>query len=166
MLHDLGYLVDYRKHQRHGYYLVHNAALDAFDPREIEILAHLVRFHRGTTPSAKKHPTFAALRPWQQRVIERLVAILQIGDAFDRTHAGRVKEIYCAITKKKVRLEVVSKFDVTLELDAARQHTKLFESLFAREVTVRKGLKGARRAKARKSGSDRQKRPMPALPST
>src|SRR5436190_3753377 len=47
LLHDLGYLVDYEGHHKHGFYLITNAALDAFDQREIEIIAHLVRYHRG-----------------------------------------------------------------------------------------------------------------------
>jgi exopolyphosphatase/guanosine-5'-triphosphate,3'-diphosphate pyrophosphatase len=140
-LHDLGYLVDYRKHHLHGYYLVTNAALDAFDPREIEIIAHLVRFHRGARPRAERHPTFAELKPWQQRTVERLVSILQIADALDRSHARRVREVYCSIAKKKVRIEVVSKVDVTLELDAAKRRKRLFERLFERDVTVKKGLR-------------------------
>ena len=140
-LHDLGYLIDYRKHHLHGYYLVTNAALDAFDPREIEVIAHLVRFHRGARPRPERHPTFAELKPWQQRTIERLVSILQIADALDRSHARRVREVYCSITGKKVRLEVVSRMSVTLELDAAKKRKRLFERLFEREVVVKKALK-------------------------
>jgi exopolyphosphatase/guanosine-5'-triphosphate,3'-diphosphate pyrophosphatase len=138
LVHDIGYLVDYRKHHLHGYYLVTNAALDAFDPREIEIVAHLVRFHRGARPRAERHPSFAALKTWQQRTIERLVSILQLADALDRSHARRVRQVYGAISRKKVKLDVVSRVDITLELDALKKRRRLFEKLFEREVKATK----------------------------
>ena len=96
LLHDLGYSIHYRGHHKHAYYLITNAVLDAFDQREIEIIAHVARYHRGAAPKAS-HPTLAALKPWQQRIIRKLAALLRVADSLDRTHASRVEEIYCAI---------------------------------------------------------------------
>ena len=146
LLHDLGYLIDYEKHHRHGYYLVRSAPLDAFDPREIEILAHLVRYHRGRSPSAR-HATMRPLRAWQQKTIEKLTPLLRIADALDRSHARRVAEIYCSIRERRVRLEVLSRYDVDLELDTAKPHAELFEAVYGRRLRLRQGLERARRAK-------------------
>jgi len=143
LLHDLGYLIDYEQHQHHGYYLVRNAPLDAFDPREIEILAHLVRYHRGARPKAR-HQSMEPLRAWQLKVIEKLTPILRIADAFDRSHARRVKEVYCSIRKRSVRLEILSRYNVDLELDSAGGHAKLFAKTYGRELRVRRGLEKAR----------------------
>ena len=52
LLHDIGYSIHYRGHHKHAYYLITNAELDAFDQREIEIIAHVARYHRGPTPKA------------------------------------------------------------------------------------------------------------------
>ena len=142
LLHDLGYLVDYHQHHKHGFYLVRSAALDAFDQREMEIIAHLVRYHRGAVPKPK-HEAFAALKPWQQRVILQLAALLRLADALDRSHARRVEEVYCAIRKRRVRLEVMSPYDVDLELATARQRAGLFEEVFGRKLVVRQGLETA-----------------------
>ncbi len=144
LLHDLGYLVDYEGHHKHGFYLITNAALDAFDQREIEIVAHLVRYHRGGAPKAK-HTTFAALKPWQQRTVTRLAALLRIADALDRSHAKRVEQVYCAIREKSVRLEVLSRYDIELELSTARDRAGLFEEVFGRTLKVRQGLEKAGR---------------------
>jgi exopolyphosphatase / guanosine-5'-triphosphate,3'-diphosphate pyrophosphatase len=143
LLHDVGYAVDYERHHKHGYYLITNAALDAFDPREIEVIAHVVRYHRGAAPSLR-HATFAALRGWQRRTVEALAALLRLAEALDRSHARRVEEIYCAIRKKRIRVEVVSPWDVTLELDTARSRSDLFEQVFDRAVDVRQGLRAAK----------------------
>ena len=139
LLHDIGYSIHYQGHHKHAYYLISNAVLDAFDPREIEIVAHVARYHRGATPKSS-HPTFAALKPWQQRIIRQLTALLRIADALDRTHASRVEEIYGSIRARKVTLEVVSRYAVDLELEAAGEHGRFFESVFGRSLRLRQGL--------------------------
>jgi exopolyphosphatase/guanosine-5'-triphosphate,3'-diphosphate pyrophosphatase len=142
LLHDIGYTIHYKGHHKHAYYLIANAVLDAFDQREIEIIAHVARYHRGATPKPG-HPTMAALKPWQQRTIRKLAALIRVADALDRTHASRVDEIYCAIRGHKVTLEVLSRYSVELELEAAREHGRFFEKVFACRLRLRQGLEVA-----------------------
>ncbi|MEM7482166.1 MAG: Ppx/GppA phosphatase family protein [Acidobacteriota bacterium] len=139
MLHDIGYLVGYRRHHKHSYYLITSAPLDAFDPREIAVIAHVARYHRRATPS-KKHPTFAALKGWQQTSVRKLAPLLRIADALDRSHAQRVENLYCSIRKKKVVMEVISSLDIDLELRSTRERARLFNKVFGCKVKVRQGL--------------------------
>jgi exopolyphosphatase/guanosine-5'-triphosphate,3'-diphosphate pyrophosphatase len=139
LLHDIGYSIHYKGHHKHAYYLITSAVLDAFDQREIEILAHVARYHRGAAPKAS-HPTMAALKPWQQRTIRKLAALIRVADALDRTHASRVDEIYCAIRGHKVTLEVLSRYSVDLELESAREHGRFFEKVFDCRLRLRQGL--------------------------
>jgi exopolyphosphatase / guanosine-5'-triphosphate,3'-diphosphate pyrophosphatase len=142
LLHDIGYSIHYRGHHKHAYYLIANAVLDAFDQREIEIIAHVARYHRGAAPKAS-HPTLAALKPWQQRTIRKLAALLRVADALDYTHASRVEEIYCAIRGRRVTLEVLSRYAVDLELEAAREHGPFFQKVFGGDLRLRQGLEVA-----------------------
>jgi exopolyphosphatase / guanosine-5'-triphosphate,3'-diphosphate pyrophosphatase len=142
LLHDVGYSIHYRNHHKHAYYLIANAGLDGFDQPEIEIIAHVARYHRGAAPKAD-HPGFAALRPWQQKTVRRLAVLLRIADALDRTHASRVEEIYGAIRGDRVRIEVVSPYVVDLELEAAREHRAYFEKVFGARLSLRQGLETA-----------------------
>ena len=142
LLHDIGYSIHYRKHHEHSLYLIENAALDAFDPTEVEIVARVARFHRGAPPSPK-HPALAGSKPWQQRTIRTLAALLRLADALDRTHASRVEQLYCSIRPKRVKLEVISPYAVDLELEAALHHGRLFEKVFGRRLAVRQGLETA-----------------------
>jgi exopolyphosphatase/guanosine-5'-triphosphate,3'-diphosphate pyrophosphatase len=144
LLHDIGYSIHYRGHHKHAYYLITNAVLDAFDQREVEIIAHVARYHRGAVPKPS-HPTLAALKPWQQRTIRKLAALLRVADSLDRTHASRVEEIYCAIRGRgrKVTLEVLSRYAVDLELEAAREHGRFFERVFDCSLRLRQGLEVA-----------------------
>jgi len=149
LLHDVGYSIHFQRHHKHSQYLISTAGLDAFDPREIEIVAHVARYHRGARPQAG-HETFAALEAWQQRVIERLAALLRVANALDRTHAARVVELYASLVKRRrVIVELLSPFDVSLELAAARHRAGLFERLFERRLEFRQGLaRAAARAAA------------------
>ena len=142
LLHDIGYSINYRNHHKHSYYLIHNATLDAFDPGELEIISHVARYHRGARPKPE-HPTFAALKPWQQKTVTKLAALLRVADSLDRTHASRVEEVYAAIRPKRVKLEVLSRWDVELELEAVRASAPFFEQVFGRKLAVRQGLEAA-----------------------
>lgn len=143
LLHDVGYAIHYRSHHKHSYYLIANATFDAFDPREVEIVAHVARYHRGAGPKPD-HPSFQALKTWQQRTVTALAVLLRLADALDRTHASRVEELYCAIRPRSVRLEVLSSYDVALELEAARENGAFFERVFARRLRLRQGLEPVR----------------------
>lgn len=144
LLHDIGYSIHYRGHHKHAYYLITNAVLDAFDQREVEVIAHAARYHRGAPPKAS-HPTFAALKPWQQRTIRKLAALLRVADSLDRTHASRVEEIYCSIggRGRKVTLELLSRYAVDLELESARENGRFFEKVFNCSLRLRQGLEVA-----------------------
>jgi exopolyphosphatase/guanosine-5'-triphosphate,3'-diphosphate pyrophosphatase len=143
LLHDIGYSVHYRNHHKHTYYLIANAGLAGFDPPEIEIIAHVARYHRGSPPSRRKQATFAALKPWQQKTVRRLAVLLRLADALDRTHASRVKQVFGAIGDDRVRIEVESPYEVELELEAAREHRRHFEKVFGARLSLRQGLETA-----------------------
>jgi exopolyphosphatase / guanosine-5'-triphosphate,3'-diphosphate pyrophosphatase len=142
LLHDIGYQVNYRGHHKHSFYLILSATLDAFDQREIEIVAHTARYHRGARPK-QEHPAFAAMKPWQQRTVLKLAALLRVADGLDRTHASRVEEIYAAIRPRRVKLELLSRYDVELEMEEVRRHAPFFRQVFGRQLAVRQGLEAA-----------------------
>jgi exopolyphosphatase/guanosine-5'-triphosphate,3'-diphosphate pyrophosphatase len=140
LLHDIGYSIHFERHHKHSHYLITTADLDGFDPREIEVIAEVARYHRGAPPRLR-HVSFAALRPWQQRAVEKLAALLRVANALDRTHATRVVELYASLKgRREVIVEVMSPFDVELELQAARHRARLFETVFDRRLTFRQGL--------------------------
>lgn len=143
LLHDVGHSIHFQRHHKHSHYLISTADLDGFDRREIEILAEVARYHRGAPPRLR-HPTFAAQRAWQQRSIEKLTALLRVANALDVTHAARVIELHASFDgRRKVRVEVLSPFDVGLELEAAERCAGLFRDVLGRQITFRQGLESS-----------------------
>ena len=50
MLHDIGVTVDYDDHHKHSRYLILNAGLPGFTPREVALIAQIARYHRKGSP--------------------------------------------------------------------------------------------------------------------
>lgn len=141
LLHDIGHSIHFERHHKHSHYLITTADLDGFDRREIEIVAEVARYHRGAPPRLR-HTSFAALRPWQQRTIEKLTALLRVANALDCTHATRVIDLYASLKgRREVLVEVLSPFEVDLELQSARERARLFRRIFGRRLTFRQGLR-------------------------
>ena len=51
LLHDIGMAVDYDDHHKHSRYLILNAGLPGFTPREVALIAQMARYHRKGTPA-------------------------------------------------------------------------------------------------------------------
>ena len=52
MLHDVGVTIDYDDHHRHSHYLIESSGLPGFDPRELELVALIARWHRKGDPDS------------------------------------------------------------------------------------------------------------------
>jgi exopolyphosphatase/guanosine-5'-triphosphate,3'-diphosphate pyrophosphatase len=95
LLHDVGYLINYDQHHKHGYHLIVHADLPGFSATEIEVIANLARYHRRSEPK-RGHRTFDRLPKEERAVVEVLAGILRIADGLDRTHTQRVEGIELA----------------------------------------------------------------------
>jgi exopolyphosphatase/guanosine-5'-triphosphate,3'-diphosphate pyrophosphatase len=136
LLHDVGYSIHFQRHHKHSRYLIATSNLDAFDPREIEVIAEVARYHRGARPKLS-HEGFAALEGWQRRAVRPLAGLLRIANALDRTHAARVEDLRVSLVKRKrVVIEVIARLDLSLELTAARHRARLFERVTGRRVAL------------------------------
>ncbi len=75
MLHDVGVVVDYNDHHKHGFYLVLNAGLPGYDHRELGLIALLVRAHRKSPPGLEW--LAPVLDPGDDECLWRLAACLR-----------------------------------------------------------------------------------------
>ena len=136
MLHDIGWHIAPSKHHRHSMYLVQNGGLMGFSSREIEIIANMTRYHRGSMPR-KSHKPYMALSSADRYAVDVGGAILRIADGLDRSHSRVVRDLKCQIGKRRVKIVISGRGDIELELWAARRKTDLFARVFRREITFR-----------------------------
>ena len=83
-MHTIGMGVAFRSYHQHGSYLIEHSEFRGFDPTEIAILASLVRYHRRGFPQSPYQP-YQALSAQDRLRVDRMVAILHLADALDRT---------------------------------------------------------------------------------
>ena len=138
LLHDVGYHINYEKHNQHSYHLISHADLLGMTPAEQIAIAHIARYHRGAKPR-KSHRAFAALdRVLRERIV-KLSALLRFADGFDRGHVGAVAKLKMRWAADALRVTVVETegaSTVRLECWGASRKKELLEDVLGRPVEV------------------------------
>ncbi len=128
MLHDIGTAVDYDDHHKHSRYLVLNAGLPGFTPREVALIAQMVRYHRKGTPSLGELEPLAA--KGDDALLARGAALLRLTEQLERARDQAVHEVALTVRDDHVELRLTSDEDVTLARWMAQRETDLFERAF------------------------------------
>lgn len=143
LLHDVGYLISHEDHHKHSYYLIRNGGLAGFTEREVEIIANVARYHRKGRPR-KSDYSYASLERADRPVVKKLLALLRLANALDRTHYSVVESIDCRIRPEGVLVLVHCDKDAELEMWTARRQGEPFERAFERPLEVKLAREEAR----------------------
>jgi exopolyphosphatase/guanosine-5'-triphosphate,3'-diphosphate pyrophosphatase len=134
MLHDIGVTVDYDDHHKHSRYLILNAGLPGFAPREVALVAQMARYHR------KGSPGFGELAPLvregDDELLARCSALLRLAEQLERSRDQLVHEARVDVRDGTVRLELVTGGDVSVARWAAERQADLFEAAFGKRLEV------------------------------
>jgi exopolyphosphatase/guanosine-5'-triphosphate,3'-diphosphate pyrophosphatase len=133
-LHDIGMAVDYDDHHKHSRYLILNAGLAGFSPRESALIGQTARYHRKGTPTMGE---FAGLaRPGDAALLDRLSALVRLGEQLERSRDQAVRTAEVVVSDGHVELRLHATEDVTIARWAAERQSDLFERAFGRELSV------------------------------
>jgi exopolyphosphatase/guanosine-5'-triphosphate,3'-diphosphate pyrophosphatase len=134
VLHDIGMSVDYDDHHKHSRYLILNAGLPGFEPREVALIAQAARYHR------KGMPEFGELAPLAQEGdaerLDRLASLLRLAEDLERSRDQSVSAAHVAPHNGTIRLELDAAGPAAVERWAAQREVELFERAFHRELKV------------------------------
>ncbi len=134
VLHDIGMSVDYDDHHKHSRYLILNAGLPGFDPREVALVAQAARYHR------KGMPDFGELSPLAQdgddARLDRLAILLRLAEDLERSRDQSVRAAHVAADNGTIRLELEADGTASVERWAAQREVELFERAFGRDLKV------------------------------
>jgi exopolyphosphatase/guanosine-5'-triphosphate,3'-diphosphate pyrophosphatase len=133
LLHDVGYAVAQSAHHKHSLYLIRNAGLDGFTPRERDLVANVARYHRKALP-ADQHAEYMALHEADRTLVRRLGALLRLADGLDADHFQVVEEATVVDRDDHIRLELRARDVPDLDLWAAERNGDLFELEFGRHI--------------------------------
>jgi len=135
LLHDIGVTVDYDDHHKHSRYLILNADLGGFTPREAALVGQMARYHRKGNPGLG---AFAAVaRPGDEALLARGAALLRLAEQLERSRDQTVRHARMTVHDGRVELSLEADEDVTIARWAAAQHGDVFRRAFGRELEVR-----------------------------
>ena len=136
ILHDIGQLIGYERHEHHAAYIIRNGDLRGFTTKEREELALLARYHRKSRPK-RRDPEFAQLGPKRRRVIELLAGMLRVADGLDRSHHQSVADLRCETKGKTLSIIAQVVGDAELEVWGAKRKLKLLARALRRELVLK-----------------------------
>lgn len=134
LLHDIGYVEGYEAHHKTAFRLISAAAIPGLSAREQTLIAHIARYHRGSTPDPAKHTAFAALPPEDRGLIEQLGAILRFADGLDRSHTNAVQDLRCELDGDRLIVTLLPGIGDEAERWAGAKKARWFESVFGVKV--------------------------------
>lgn len=136
-LQDVGYLINYEKHHKHSYHLILNSGLPGFQPGDLELIANIARYHRGSRPK-QRHDNFRQLSPDNRQRVRKLAAILRLAGGFDRTHTGQVRDVVVECHDNgRLSMDAVAAENPDVDLWSARRRAKMFEKVFKTSLDIR-----------------------------
>jgi exopolyphosphatase / guanosine-5'-triphosphate,3'-diphosphate pyrophosphatase len=133
LLHDVGVHISYERHHRHSYYLIKNGDLRGFDPKEIEVIALIARYHRQATPK-KSHEGFTDLGGQSRKIVRVLSAIVRLAEGLDRSHAQTIAGIDLYPRGDDYLARLRAKGDAELEIWSAHRHVAPLEELLGKPL--------------------------------
>ena len=156
LLHDIGVHISYSRHHKHSYYLIKNGDLRGFEPREIEIMALVARYHRRGLPK-RSQAGYGDLSGARRRTVRTLSAMLRVAEGLDRSHAQSVSSVSVAPGAHDCLLKLAPAGDTELELWAAQRNVAPLESVLGRIIRCELDA-GKRRPSGRGTASTGRRR--------
>ena len=134
MLHDIGTAVDYDDHHKHSRYLILNAGLPGFSPRETALVGQVTRYHRKGNPGLGEFGALA--RDGDEELLARCSAVLRLAEQLERPRDQTVRGLGIELVDGRVELRLDHSEDVTVARWAAERQRELFRRAFGRELTI------------------------------
>lgn len=138
LLHDIGLAVNYERHHKHTYYLIHHADIPGLSERERELVARVARYHRRSAPDLK-HSGLEGLLPSEARTVRKLATLLRVANALDHSHQQAIKELKASQGREGVTLHLRTRQPLDLELWNVERQIANFRSVFGKRLSLHVG---------------------------
>jgi exopolyphosphatase/guanosine-5'-triphosphate,3'-diphosphate pyrophosphatase len=136
MLHDVGMTISYADHHKHSRYLIENAELYGFDPRERALIAQITRYHR------KGVPKLGVIEPLTRQgdadLLARCAVILRLAEHLERGRDQSVSAARLRANGDGVDLHLEAAGDLTLPRWSVERYgdDEAFARVFDRRLLI------------------------------
>jgi len=137
ILHDIGKFIQLKNHSEHSANIIKGTELLGLDQRQTEIVASVAKYH-STKFLLSDDVNLQKMDQNDRLVIAKLLAILRIADALDRSHSSKVKDIKVQIKNRKLKLKIISDQRILLEKWSIETKSEFFEDVFGLKPEITK----------------------------
>jgi exopolyphosphatase/guanosine-5'-triphosphate,3'-diphosphate pyrophosphatase len=134
LLHDIGTAVDYDDHHKHSRYLILNAGLPGFSPREVEMVALIARYHRKGEPDASELGPLKRKRDDERLAL--LSGVIRLAEQLERSRDGIVANVELSVPNGKVVLQPELRGDASVAIWSARRNSDLLSRAIDKPVEI------------------------------
>jgi exopolyphosphatase/guanosine-5'-triphosphate,3'-diphosphate pyrophosphatase len=134
LLHDIGTAVDYDDHHKHSRYLILNAGLPGFTPREVELIALIARYHRKGDPDASELGPLKRKRDDERLAL--LSGVIRLAEQLERSRDGSVASVSLSAPNGTVVIEPELRGDASVAIWSARRNADLLERAIDKRVEI------------------------------
>jgi exopolyphosphatase/guanosine-5'-triphosphate,3'-diphosphate pyrophosphatase len=135
ILHDIGMFIKASGHHKHGQYIVVNSEIFGLHADELEIIANVIRYHRGDLPS-ESDISYVKLQREERMLVLKMASILRVADALDRSHSQQIKNITVERRMESLALHVENAMYSNHELRGLEEKGGLFHDVFGYKVVL------------------------------
>ena len=126
--------VDYDDHHKHSRYLILNAGLPGFSPRETALIGQAARYHRKGTPTLGEFEPVA--RKGDSARLDRIAACVRLAEQLERSRDQSVHAADVIVHNGTVELHLQADGDTRIARWAAERQGDLFKRAFSKQLSV------------------------------
>jgi exopolyphosphatase/guanosine-5'-triphosphate,3'-diphosphate pyrophosphatase len=134
MLHDIGTAIDYDDHHKHSRYLILNARLPGFTPRELHLIGLIARYHRKGEPDVSELGKLA--RKDDARRLSLLAGTIRLAEQLERSRDQSVASVAVSSENGGVRIDPDAPAEADVAIWSARRNADLLESTLGKTVAI------------------------------
>lgn len=138
LLHEIGSFVSNTAHHKHSYYLIANSEIFGLNRDAVQIVAHVARYHRRSSPKPS-HLEYAALPRESRIVVNKLAAILRVADALTRTRGRKIPPPRFQRRGDEFVISLPGAVDLLLERRSLAAKSDMFEDIYGMTLRLEEG---------------------------
>ncbi|WP_333861776.1 Ppx/GppA phosphatase family protein [Clostridium sp.] len=128
ILHDTGNIINNEYHHIHSYNIIKSQNILGFSNKEIDLIAHIVRYHSYEIPM-RAHNSYQILDDKSKIVVSTLAAILKLAECLDSSHLQKIKKLKLALSGEILFFNLESEDEIILEEWNFKKNIDFFEEV-------------------------------------
>ncbi len=137
ILHDIGKFVNIKSHYKHSYSLIKGSDIVGMSQKDIEIVANIARYHSRQLPM-NDSKEYKKLDITERVLASKLLAILRIADALDRSHNQKIHDYKISLKNNELLIDVKIEENILIDEWTFIKKAKFMMEVFGIKAVIKK----------------------------